>query len=88
MYARGQGVAQDFEQARFWYRQAADQGHARAQNNLGAMYRQGLGMPQDFQEALRWFRRAADQGNGGAQNLLRLRKPNSGRPNGRPKAKK
>ncbi len=72
MYRYGQGVTQDFEQARLWYRRAADLGNARAQNNLGAMYRQGLGMPQDYQEAFRWFLRAAEQGNGGAQNHVGL----------------
>ncbi|WP_342346443.1 tetratricopeptide repeat protein [uncultured Nitrospira sp.] len=72
MYRYGQGVIQDFEQARLWYRRAADLGNARAQNNLGAMYRQGLGIPQDYQEAFRWFLRAAEQGNGGAQNHVGL----------------
>ena len=37
MYRYGQGVPQNFELARQWYRLAADQGHARAQNNLGAL---------------------------------------------------
>ena len=72
MYRYGQGVSQDFEEAQKWYRLAADQGNARAQNNLGAMYRQGLGVPQDYAEAFRWFSRAAEQGNGGAQNHLGL----------------
>ena len=41
MYARGQGVPQDYAEAVKWYRLAADQGDARAQNNLGVMYANG-----------------------------------------------
>ena len=40
-YGRGEGVAQDYTQARFWYRKAADQGNALAQGNLGVMYSRG-----------------------------------------------
>ena len=34
-YANGQGVAQDYEQARQWYKKAAAAGDATAMNNLG-----------------------------------------------------
>jgi hypothetical protein len=72
MYRYGQGLPQDFGLALQWYHRAAEQGDAKAQNNLGVMYRRGLGTPQDFQEALRLFRRSADQGDGGGQNHLGL----------------
>ena len=36
-------------------RQAAEQGYARAQYNLGAMYDLGRGVPQDDVEAYNWF---------------------------------
>ena len=36
-YAHGQGVQQDYTQAAFWYRQAAEQGDADAQNSLSAI---------------------------------------------------
>src|SRR5260370_768615 len=49
------------------YRKAADQGDARAQNNLGAMYESGRGVPQNYTEAMKWYRLAADQGNARAQ---------------------
>src|SRR6266480_1663893 len=52
------------------YRKAADQGDARAQNNLGAMYESGRGVPQSYTEAIRWYRLAADQGYANAQNNL------------------
>ena len=55
-----------------WYRLAADQGNADAQNNLGAMYDNGQGVPQNYAEAVKWFRLAADQGHAIAQNNLGL----------------
>lgn len=36
-YEKGQGVPQDDAQALAWYRKAAEQGHAKAQYNLGVM---------------------------------------------------
>jgi TPR repeat protein len=63
-------VKQDYVEAARWYRKAADQGHAGAQNNLGYMYCQGQGVPQDYAEAARWFRKAADQGDAEAQYNL------------------
>ena len=38
MYYYAQGVAQDYAAALSWFRKAADQGYAEAQNNLGVMY--------------------------------------------------
>lgn len=70
MYRNGQGVARDLVQAAHWYRKAADQGEAVAQNQLGWMYAEGLGLPRDVGEAFRWHRRAADQGNTAAQTRL------------------
>ena len=39
--SRGTRRAQDLAQAAAWYRKAAEQGHARAQNNLGWLYENG-----------------------------------------------
>lgn len=61
MYGTGQGVPQDYVDARKWYRMAADQGNADAQNNLGIMYVKGEGVPQDYVEAHRWFNLAASR---------------------------
>ena len=44
-------------------RNAADQGDASAQFNLGVMYADG----RDYGEAAKWYRKAADQGNASAQ---------------------
>jgi hypothetical protein len=38
MYAKGQGVPQDYSQAVVWYRKAAEQGDADAQTLVGLMY--------------------------------------------------
>ena len=43
--------------------EAADQGHAKAQFNLGGMYFQGQGVPQNTSEALRWLHKAQVQGD-------------------------
>ncbi|KGB92594.1 tetratricopeptide repeat protein [Burkholderia cepacia] len=53
-----------------WYRLAAEQGDANAQNNLGLMYENGQGVRKDDAEAARWYRLAAAQG--AATSLFRL----------------
>ena len=50
-----------------WYAKSAAAGHAKAQNNLGAMYFDGRGVNQDVAQALLWYGRAAEQGNPQAQ---------------------
>jgi hypothetical protein len=70
MYAKGEGVPQDYAEAVKWYRKAADHGWADAQYNLGVMYYNGRGVPQDYAEAVKWFRKAADQGYANAQYNL------------------
>ncbi|HEY9946201.1 TPA: sel1 repeat family protein [Neisseria meningitidis] len=50
--------------------QAAEQGDADAQNNLGAMYYKGRGVRRDDAEAVRWYRQAAEQGLAQAQYNL------------------
>ena len=72
MYANGQGVPLDYQEAMKWYRKAAQQGNAQAQVGLGVMYVQGRGVPQDAQEAVKWYGRAAKQGDGPAQFGLGL----------------
>jgi clan AA aspartic protease (TIGR02281 family) len=67
MYAKGQGVPQDYAQAATWFRKAADQGNALAQANLGMAYDKGQGVPQDYAQAVAWYRKAADQGEAEAQ---------------------
>ena len=54
-------IPQDLAEAVKWYRLAAKQGHAEAQNNLGAMYQHGMGVPVNMAEAVKWYRLAAGQ---------------------------
>ena len=61
-YEKGEGVEQDYAQAVFWYRKAAEQGYAMAQNNMGIMYDNGRGVDQDYDQAVNWYRKAAEQG--------------------------
>lgn len=53
-----------------WYLKAAEQGHARGQNNLGYMYRDGYGVEQNNVVAVSWFLKAAEQGFAPGQNSL------------------
>ena len=53
--------------AAIWFRRAADQGHARAQSQLGVLFETGKGLPADRDEALLWYGKAASQGLPAAQ---------------------
>jgi clan AA aspartic protease (TIGR02281 family) len=66
----GNGVQQSPVQAALWYRKAAEQGDAIAQNSLGLMYESGEGVPQNYAEAMKWQLMAAKQGNGAAQHAM------------------
>jgi TPR repeat protein len=63
-------IRQEFEQAVSWFRKAADQGHPKAQNQLGLAYALGVGVPQDYAEAMSWYRKSAAQNDVKAQNNL------------------
>lgn len=72
MYATGQGVPKDEQQAVHWYRKAAEQGDASAQLNLGVHHAKGQGVPKDELQAVYWYRKAAEQGKASAQLNLGL----------------
>lgn len=55
------------------FTEAAEQGHAVAQNNLGLMYDNGEGVPKDASQAVMWYRKAAEQGYALAQYNLGVR---------------
>jgi len=59
MYELGVGTSADSAEAAKWFHQAAKQGDADAQNNLGDMYRSGEGVPQNSVQAYMWFTLAA-----------------------------
>lgn len=79
LYNSGRGVERDPEAAQNWLkksapavRRAADDGHAWAQADVGAMYKQGWSVKQSFLTAAEWYQRAAIQGDPGAQNNLAI----------------
>ncbi|MBE6293239.1 MAG: tetratricopeptide repeat protein [Bacteroidales bacterium] len=60
----------NYEEAVKWYLEAAEQGHAKAQYNLGVCYYNGDGVQQSYVKAAKWYRKAAEQGNMYAQYNL------------------
>lgn len=62
MYLQGNGVTQDFNEARALFHKAADKGLPNAQSNLGVIYAAGEGVKQDYKLSIDWFKKAADQG--------------------------
>jgi hypothetical protein len=60
LYAKGEGVTQDYSIAAKWFRAAAEQGLARAQYDLGVLYERGRGVPADPALAAHWYREAAN----------------------------
>ncbi|WP_022682713.1 SPOR domain-containing protein [Sphingobium bisphenolivorans] len=65
-YKLGRGVKADPDTALQWYRKAAAQGHARAEDNLGLLlFRQG-----DRAGAMPYLERAADRGEPRAQYIV------------------
>ena len=62
--------SKDFENAVYWYRKAAEQGNATAQNNLGICYEDGEGVTKDISEAVKWYRKAAAQGYSDAKDCV------------------
>ena len=69
----GFSAPQDPAKAMYWYHKAAEQGHPRAQNELGNIYSSGVGfphVPQDRAKAAYWYQKAAAQGLAEAQYSL------------------
>lgn len=72
LYARGQGVTQDYAAAASWFREAAIAGNVPAQYNLGVMYERGLGLGKNMNEALIWYHSAAAKDYPAAEYNLAL----------------
>ena len=66
-YDNGQGVTRNYAEAAKWFRKAAEQGHATAQNNLGVCYENGRGVAKNRLQAMKWYTQAAEQGHADAQ---------------------
>ncbi len=69
-FRSGEDSPRDYREAVRWYRKAAEQGFAGAQNNLANMYEQGHGVTQDYTQAAEWYLKAAEQENSYAQHSL------------------
>lgn len=63
-------VTKNFQEAVKWYREAAEQGNADAQCNLGYCYEIGNGVAKNSQEAVKWYGKSAGQGHTTAQRNL------------------
>jgi TPR repeat protein len=70
LYAKGDGVAQDYAAAAKWFRAAAERGLMRAQYDLGVLYERGRGVRLDHRQAVTWYRKAAEQNHPLAQYNL------------------
>ena len=68
---------QDYKTAYKLWLPLAEQGHAKAQSNLGLMYDKGHGVPQDYKEAVKWWKLAAGQHDEQAQFILERMHGNS-----------
>lgn len=63
LFTNDQFAEPDFEQAVYWYKQAARQDHALAQYNLGHQYLNGIGVLQSTETAMQWWLKAARLGH-------------------------
>lgn len=72
LYARGDGVEQNFNRAHEWLMKAALQGHPKSQYHLGHMYGLGDGVEKDYEEAFVWFWLAASYGDKGSKYFMRV----------------
>lgn len=69
---KGQDMPIDAKSAVHWYTEAANQGVAPAQLNLGIMYLKGEGVAHDLVQAKFWLERAAQLGDNRASYALAI----------------
>ncbi len=67
-YQDGDGVEQNYVQAAYWFRKAAEHvpdlgGAGQGRNNLGNLYDEGNGAPKDYVHAYMWFSLAGNDGS-------------------------
>lgn len=64
MFEKGITCPIDFKESVNWYKKAAEQGNAYAQNHMGDVYYKGVpGFSPNKGEALTWYRKASEQGH-------------------------
>ena len=67
MYARGDGVTQDYQAAFHWISLAAEQNHTKALSCIGTAYLKGEIIPRNYELAVNALTQAARQGDSDAQ---------------------
>ena len=67
----GGDFVQDYLQAVKWYLKSAEQGHIKAQAQLGICYANGLGVDKDENKAYYWWQKAAEQGHESAISFMK-----------------
>ena len=71
MYAKGQGVPQDYDKAIELYKQSADGGDSLSMQRLGEIYENGsYGQKINLEETLKWYKLAAENDYDGAQESV------------------
>ncbi len=70
MYARGDGVTLDYQQAWQWFEKGAAAGKAEAMSDLGELYLTGQGTPTDTETATLWLEKGAAAGLGARRPRL------------------
>ncbi|KAG9305566.1 hypothetical protein G9A89_001627 [Geosiphon pyriformis] len=63
LYRRGIGTKVNEDQAFHFYKLAAQNGDAIAQNEVGVCYHEGIGVNLSREEAFKWYRVSAEAGN-------------------------
>jgi SEL1 protein len=61
MFMRGEGIPQNFNIAKTWFKRGMELGDALSQYSMGILYLKGLGVPEDPVKAAELFGAAADQ---------------------------
>ncbi|EPO5170121.1 tetratricopeptide repeat protein, partial [Acinetobacter baumannii] len=79
MYFKGQGVKQDFTEARKWFERAYQTGeNIDAAYTLAGMYYEGRGGSKDIEKALNLYQFAADHGDQEAAKNIEIIKKECG----------
>lgn len=84
MYAKGRGVARDYDAAMRYYQAAARLGSAHGIEGIGVLYANGQGVERNMSEALAHWLVAAAAGDNDAMALLMEHMPAAGTPEAAP----
>lgn len=72
MYEEGQGIDRDLDEARCFYRTAAEGGSHRGMLAMGRLYQFGIGGRPDYARARDWYVKAVNAGSTEAMNRIGL----------------